>query len=519
MTGDRGMGEASTGVEHRTPSSRDLLSLALTLAIVLVAFGSLAPLTLVESWIEFRRALLASLNLQIEPPIVGTLAERFLVFLPLGFLISLQRRRLPRFRRLRTSAGFTIGIALVIEVLQIVIAQRHARLTDFLLAGLFGCLGAAIGSAMRQQDGSGDIARPGRTALRWLLVGGVCLCNLALVSMLMITHAGLGISGWDCSYPLLIGNEATQNRPWLGKIRGLAIYDRIPSKAEMTALAGLPMTADQSEARRHAGAIAIYAFDSVQGLRVPDLGGKAGGSLDLGIARSSNWGLARGAIEIGGPLLIQSNGAAKALCERIEGSGAFAVEIEFASADFGQSGPARIVSMSSDPFLRNFTLGQEYGALILRVRTPRNGPNGIRLQTHTGDGVITGGWQHAWVGYGKGKPQIVVDDVPARLSLPDHQLLLLGEERPVPISQMAALLCFVGGALSAFLLAGRRLVSRLPLGWAAAGALPLLGAVGLQAWYGYGFDWAFAVTTLAAPALGVVAGWILLHHPDRQTRP
>jgi hypothetical protein len=41
-------------------------------------------------------------------------------------------------------------------------------------------------------------------------------------------------------------------------------------------------------------------------------------------------------------------------------------------------GPARIVSLSWNPFERNFTLGQERDALHFRVRTPFTGENGIR---------------------------------------------------------------------------------------------------------------------------------------------
>ena len=41
-----------------------------------------------------------------------------------------------------------------------------------------------------------------------------------------------------------------------------------------------------------------------------------------------------------------------------------------------QSGPARIVSLSTDAFTRNFTLGQHDGYLVFRLRTPATGENG-----------------------------------------------------------------------------------------------------------------------------------------------
>jgi len=41
-----------------------------------------------------------------------------------------------------------------------------------------------------------------------------------------------------------------------------------------------------------------------------------------------------------------------------------------------QTGPARIISFSSDASTRNFTLGQHGDRLVLRLRTPFTGPNG-----------------------------------------------------------------------------------------------------------------------------------------------
>ncbi|GIX08127.1 MAG: hypothetical protein KatS3mg115_2530 [Candidatus Poribacteria bacterium] len=48
------------------------------------------------------------------------------------------------------------------------------------------------------------------------------------------------------------------------------------------------------------------------------------------------------------------------------------------------SGPARIVTFSSDPGSRNFTLGQEKNRLIFRLRTPQTGPNGTNPEITLG---------------------------------------------------------------------------------------------------------------------------------------
>lgn len=49
-----------------------------------------------------------------------------------------------------------------------------------------------------------------------------------------------------------------------------------------------------------------------------------------------------------------------------------------------QTGPARIVSFSSDGYSRNFTIGQEGNELLLRLRTTRTGTNGMKPEIKLG---------------------------------------------------------------------------------------------------------------------------------------
>ena len=54
------------------------------------------------------------------------------------------------------------------------------------------------------------------------------------------------------------------------------------------------------------------------------------------------------------------------------------------------TGPARILTFSADPLLRNLTLGQEGEALVLRIRTPLAGPNGNEVEFYLEDAVHLG---------------------------------------------------------------------------------------------------------------------------------
>lgn len=66
-----------------------------------------------------------------------------------------------------------------------------------------------------------------------------------------------------------------------------------------------------------------------------------------------------------------------ALLPLLRGAGEMSIEVLVTAAVREQSGPARIITFSSGPSSRNFTLGQSGDRLVLRLRTPQTGPNGV----------------------------------------------------------------------------------------------------------------------------------------------
>ena len=81
----------------------------------------------------------------------------------------------------------------------------------------------------------------------------------------------------------------------------------------------------------------------------------------------------------GGAFLAQ--GADALLLSACKETNELSVETVLKTHDLSQTGPARIISFSLDPYRRNFTLGQERSRLILRLRTPLTGDNGMKPQT------------------------------------------------------------------------------------------------------------------------------------------
>lgn len=101
-----------------------------------------------------------------------------------------------------------------------------------------------------------------------------------------------------------------------------------------------------------------------------------------------------------------------------------------------QSGPARILSFSSDGYSRNFTIGQEADQLLFRLRTTRTGDNGMNPQTTLGP-LPDSGRTHLVVSYRpgelacwiNGRQSVSTDQVQGDFSNWDRRHhLLLGDE-------------------------------------------------------------------------------------------
>ena len=136
------------------------------------------------------------------------------------------------------------------------------------------------------------------------------------------------------------------------------------------------------------GLIALYRFDEGQGSVVHDLS-QVGAPLDLGIdnLKGVEW-LPEGGLRLQHSTMLSSAKPAKKIIDACRKSGELTVEAWIKPTQARQSGPARIVTLSSDTSHRNFTLGHggEEGLaskanarslFVGRVRTSKTSANGI----------------------------------------------------------------------------------------------------------------------------------------------
>ena len=178
------------------------------------------------------------------------------------------------------------------------------------------------------------------------------------------------LSDWEDDFRLALGNELTGDRPWLGELYRVALYDRALDAGQIVRLAKAGR--DQSAT----GALVLYEFRDGTGQVVRDTSGTGTGlHLPIKDASTVQW-LAGGGLRLVGPSLIASPGPATKVTEAVKRSQAITVEAWIKPENTVQAGPARIVTLSRDMSVRNLTLGQKADAYEVRFRTTATSPNG-----------------------------------------------------------------------------------------------------------------------------------------------
>lgn len=133
---------------------------------------------------------------------------------------------------------------------------------------------------------------------------------------------------------------------------------------------------DSSAGRVSDGLIVFYDFADENGEIIKDRSGVKP-SLDLRIKNAAAVSRKSGKLEIRGPASIRSDKPATKVTANLKRSGEMTVEAWIRPAKTSQSGPARIVTISKNTVLRNFTLGQENATYDARLRASSSDNNGL----------------------------------------------------------------------------------------------------------------------------------------------
>lgn len=193
-----------------------------------------------------------------------------------------------------------------------------------------------------------------------------------------------------------------------------AAKPKVPSKPEPAPARATGRAAERGwlEKRGLPPAELVYLF-SEAGKALSPLGGSLADEKCLLAASGPVRITADGALfRDGGKLL--SLEAGKALARRIKAAGRFSVETLAAPADARHGGPARIISLSYDGNVRNFTLAQQGEQWVVRLRTSRTGANGTSPEVSAGR--LYPKWTHVVVTYDGKVERIYLDGREAKSS-------------------------------------------------------------------------------------------------------
>jgi VanZ family protein len=274
-----------------------------------------------------------------------------------------------------------IAFCAATEIVQVFMPGRHATITDLTLNAAGVAIGHTYGpSFVRHASLPGETLIGRSHVWRW---GPLALWGLFWGSLLILPSWFVSLRGWDSSYQLLIANEKGGERPWMGEIGYLAVYEKALSRAQVQEIAAFPPgSADTGTVRRPKGLLAAYDFTLSNGRVQPD------GSLESGS-------------------FVSTAGAAETLTAAIASTGEFSVEVWCRPANLFQTGPARIVGISDGIWRRNFTLGQEGDAAVFRVRNRLNGDNGTAFELRA-SGALSREAEHVVATYSRGISSIYV---------------------------------------------------------------------------------------------------------------
>ncbi len=120
--------------------------------------------------------------------------------------------------------GTSLIFSTTVEVLQIFISHRSSTKADIFANGLGGLLGYWSFLLFRW-----CVLVPPTKLRAFFQPRHVIFCLITyLAAIICITISlsnSVSLTNWNTSFPLVLGNEATGDRPWNGSINQLSIFD------------------------------------------------------------------------------------------------------------------------------------------------------------------------------------------------------------------------------------------------------------------------------------------------------
>ncbi len=323
-------------------------------------------------------------------------------FIPFGFSLTylLPRQKLTAVGTFIAVLLASFALSFTVEILQVFIPSRSSTLTDISsnsFGGIVGYLGFYLFSLLRAIA----LKQFHFLSLKAFTAFFLGYTILALMISLPVPHLS-NLAGWDSNFPLILGNEATGNRPWQGYLGEVHIADRAISRAEVAKVFSRQNPSDELKNSL------VASYQLRDGTR-ESFGDRTGYLPDLSWQGKVTKFPQSNPVFVSGNRWLATEQPAAAAIEQIRKTSQFTIITTVATADTNQSGPARIISLSGSPYQRNFTLAQEGADLVLRMRTPITGKNGSIPELVVPDVFKDFQWHQLIITYANSLLQIYVD--------------------------------------------------------------------------------------------------------------
>ncbi|AFY56495.1 VanZ like family protein [Rivularia sp. PCC 7116] len=353
--------------DNSTESKTSIFLILVITSVVIVLAATLYPFNFALPDSISKRELVNSFD---NNSFFNDQVNNVLLFLPLGFGLTglLQKRKVKLVWQIFAAFLASAALSSTVELLQILVPSRTPTPADIFnnsFGGFFGLICfyiwnsrsfKAILHRIETSRASNSISK-----ITLFFTGYVILTFLITIPWQATTN----LTGWNPSFPLIVGNERTANRGWEGYISQLNIANQAFSQNQVKQLF-LPNNSFENLGN---SAIAAYEFK-----------GKAPYQDRIGKQPDLLWN-GESAIQNEQGVFISSNNWLKtatpvtSLSKSISKASEFTISTTLATNKTEQVGPARIISLSNDSFRRNFTLGQQGSDLVFRLRTPLTGAN------------------------------------------------------------------------------------------------------------------------------------------------
>ncbi|MDM9382812.1 VanZ family protein [Chlorogloeopsis sp. ULAP01] len=348
--------------------------------------------------------------------------ENVLLFMPLGFFCTslLQKRRIQLIVEILTVIFLSTGLSTTVEVLQAFLPLRTSTPDDIIHNTIGGFAGWLFFNWLISRRFAYRLIRiENSTSHQTFKKVPVFLIGYIILTFLTISfwQSTTYLSNWNPTYPLIIGNELTENRAWKGYVSEVIIADRAIDTVEVSRV----LTDKNYFNDIKDSLLAYYKLD--------DTSNYSNYKDQSGNMPKLVWRGQPSEAQEGKGVFVSSNNWLKTatpvyqLNKRISKTSEFTISTTIATSNLNQTGPARIVSISDNPVNRNFTLGQEGTTLNIRVRTPASGTNGSDIQMNIPGVFADNKPHHILITYSQANLQVYVDNLENSYSLNFLQLM------------------------------------------------------------------------------------------------